>query len=719
MAYNVNDQVLMSVGVAVLVACITFDIYKAYQRGAKWLPGNAVVFYTLCTQLAGYLDAQNVSIASRHKVHDLEVMIGRQMSIDSSRLVLLLSVGYVVPALASNQDIWVNIAALCISLSTHIAIELYVSLQSHVTGKQKVTNGQSGIWLITTGFFLLYSILGLFYVIVWAIVKGRFLRDNLGSRIDALFKIDNDNKCPIDFGNVNTETSSWEKLQSEMLKAWIVVRVCQPEYVLRRSLFSAALGAVVTFLVVFFGVKVIFLRSRLQGSFPMFTIQCLFIILIWSIVLYRSFIQSFVWLKLKDSDFELGWELLFRWFTPYAVFVGIIIHDFVKFIKRIESKITRHIWLEVPLYLARLPLTLLFSCLLCWAFFFPFLTFHFIMIIFRIGYVSMACVSSPIFCIGRCVFREENEHPVSPEGPFPTYKEVLELLRMPRETAESLWKDNVNSFSHLEEATKEAYNEGKKCQELKDIIALSAQNSLPREALDEMLEPLKSVEKYFPLLKKSFGRITADSILIMMRLIGGEEGKLFVDAKKAYKKAIKLIDVQDCPDNVRISFDAFKISNLEAFELRGARMMDWTRRAVYGQPSDSTNTDTKELIREQRDKAEKELKSWNLLGQENGASPGPEVLDTSWTLAAKSYGVYKVCNLISNRPGEDAELLDDLMSALAYIIASCVRDSPRNLAKNIRKWAKDLKEDKITEAVKLTGFARGILDNEGPQRLEV
>ncbi|GLJ20477.1 hypothetical protein SUGI_0372500 [Cryptomeria japonica] len=559
MAYNVNDQVLMSVGVAVLVACITFDIYKAYQRGAKWLPGNAVVFYTLCIQLAGYLDAQNVSIASRHKVHDLEVMIGRQMSIDSSRLILLLFVGYVVPALASNQDIWVNIAALCISLSTHIAIELYVALQSHVTGKQKVTNGQSGIWLITTGFFLLYSILGLFYVIVWAIVKGRLLRDNLGRRIDALFKIDNDNKCPIDFGNVNTETSSWEKLQSEMLKAWIVVRVCQPEYVLR----------------------------------------------------------------------------------------------------------------------------------------------------------------SPIFCIGRCVFREENEHPVSPEGPFPTYKEVLELLRMPRETAESLWKDNVNSFSHLEEATKEAYNEGKKCQELKDIIALSAQNSLPREALDEMLEPLKSVEKYFPLLKKSFGRITADSILIMMRLIGGEEGKLFVDAKKAYKKAIKLIDVQDCPDNIRISFDAFKISNLEAFELRGARMMDWTRRAVYGQPSDSTNTDTKELIREQRDKAEKELKSWNLLGQENGASPGPEVLDTSWTLAAKSYGVYKVCNLISNRPGEDAELLDDLMSALAYIIASCVRDSPRNLAKNIRKWAKDLEEDKITEAVKLTGFARGILDNEGPQRLEV
>ncbi|GLJ20464.1 hypothetical protein SUGI_0372330 [Cryptomeria japonica] len=335
------------------------------------------------------------------------------------------------------------------------------------------------------------------------------------------------------------------------------------------------------------------------------------------------------------------------------------------------------------------------------------------MVVF-IGSFSTSLVSCPIFCLGSCVFLAKNVDPVSPQGDFLMYKEVLMLVKMSGETAEGLWEDNVNSFSHIKQSTQRAYDLGKDCQELKEAIALSGQNSLPEGALEELLEPLKSVKVYFPLLEKSFLRITADSLLAMMRLIrnfvSSEKSKDIEVAEKAYEKAIKLIDVNDCPDNVSISFDAFNISNLEAFELRGARMIDFSNRGSTNSRNGDT-IDVHELIRKKHDEAEKRLNLWNLLADSDG-NPRPEALDTTWTLAAKYYGMYKVCNLIRNRPSDRAEkLFDDIMSAFVDIIVSCIRDSPTILAKNMRKWTEDFREDKISAAIQLAGFARGVMDN--------
>ncbi|GLJ08560.1 hypothetical protein SUGI_0091320 [Cryptomeria japonica] len=261
MAHNSSDKVLLYVGVVVLAMCICFDVYTAYKRGAKWIPGRAVVIYALCLQLIGYLDVQNVSIQSKDKDQQLEVLVSSQLSVDSSRLVLLVFVGYLLSNLASTSGFWTNIAALFTSLSTHIAIELFVAFQSRVIEKDRVVKGETGIWVIVSGMVLLESILFFSFAIWVAIIRGRFIRDNLGSRIPlALESLKN-----------NNETISWDTCKSEMLKSWIVARVCQPEYVLTRSEFSLLVLCLVTFNVLFMGVKVIFLRSQLHGPSSLFT----------------------------------------------------------------------------------------------------------------------------------------------------------------------------------------------------------------------------------------------------------------------------------------------------------------------------------------------------------------------------------------------------------------------------------------------------------------
>lgn len=101
-----------------------------------------------------------------------------------------------------------------------ISIELLV-VQTYGSEEGKVVKGQSGIWLVVYYYVLFSSILGFFLFFVWAITYGKFIRDNLSSRINSVVLSGNDND--------EASTWKWEAYKFEILKSWIVVRVCQPE----------------------------------------------------------------------------------------------------------------------------------------------------------------------------------------------------------------------------------------------------------------------------------------------------------------------------------------------------------------------------------------------------------------------------------------------------------------------------------------------------------
>ncbi|GLJ08717.1 hypothetical protein SUGI_0094310 [Cryptomeria japonica] len=627
MAFKLSHEFVMFVGTVVLALFIVFDVCKAYIRGAKWLSGNFLLFCGLCVQLLGYLDTQQLSFACRHNDCDLEGVIDGQLSIDLSRLVLFVFVGYLLPGLASAARIWSNIAALLISLSSHIAVEL-LAIQTYGKEKDKVVKGQSGIWLIAYHYVLLSSILGLLFLLIWAIGSGRFIRDNLSSRILSVLPGSDNNlilRIPsLLSGNDNNEVStwSWEAYESEILKSWIITCVCQPEYVLGRTMFSAGVGTVLTNCVGVFIAKVLCLRSQLHGSLPLLTLQFVFIILVWFAVMYRCFSW---WL----SGLILG-------------------NKFVEGLCRVQRK-------------------------------------------------------------PRC------------EQDFIDYEPTLKRLCGPGEDPNSLWLANESSFKKIQDKVREAYRNGGKCQELITVIRNKPGGDYV-ERVGQLLEPLESVKEYFPLLKNSFRRITALCLLFIMHELMRDQNKI-----AAYEQASELMDFIDCPDDMGINVDVLRTKNVEAFELKsgsrgfnyfefvpGQKKMEFRDLRRKSKVKElNTAEDALSYISELQKVAKAKLEGFNLLGEELNV----EVLITDWSVAADFYGLYKVCKTIldwSVEPDshflDTVHMADELSHLFAELMACYVEESLEILLSSTKKWAKKFKEDKITAAIHIAGFAWGVKD---------
>ncbi|GLJ08568.1 hypothetical protein SUGI_0091540 [Cryptomeria japonica] len=644
-----NDEGLLLVGVVVLAMCIFFDVCMACYRGAKWVPGYFVPIYALCLQLIGSLDVQNVSVGSTDQNHKLEELVSKQLSIYSSRLVLFVFVGYLVPDLASTNAFWTNIAALFTTLSIHIAIELSVALHSLDSETDKVVKNPSGTWLISSVGFLL-----------------------------AVESPENNNE-------------SWDTCRSEMIKSWIIARVSQPEYVLVRSFFSLEVACLVTVNVVFMGIKVIYLRSQLHGSSPLFTIQCIFIILGWFMVSYRCFLRYGNLETLTSRQKRIGlarsragvYDIfsLMQYVSPVFVLRR-------KILKDVENSICRSV-LQIG---------------------FGLLSFMYSLpsVIFFLGWIGAIVIL--FACRPMMKFRREwcFSAPREVED-FQRYKEALELVCMPGDEAESLWVANENSFIHIKHWIEQAYERGKSCEKLQKVIGSRLAQNIPlMEDIKELLEPLESVKRYFPLLNDSFRRITASVLLMDDDSVSEDQqhsmDKLKRDVRRAFEDAEDLIDFLDCPDNVGISLDFFKISNLEAFMLTYASIRpSKTVRFHFRESSTVANA-----VQDKSDKAQSKLDTCKLLG-----ASSPHIVDTDWSRTAEDYAIYKVCKLILDRhpvPESVEQMQNYLINMVADLIAICVTESPKMLVERSRKWAAEFKEDKIYAAIELAGFAWGVID---------
>ncbi|GLJ08715.1 hypothetical protein SUGI_0094250 [Cryptomeria japonica] len=695
MAFKPSDELMMMVGTVVLTMFTALDLYKAYTRGAKWLPGNFLLLCGLCVQLLGYLDIQHLSFASRHKEHDLEAVVARQLSIDLSRLVLFVFVGYLLPGLASAKGLWSNTAALTISLSSHIAMEL-LAFQTYVIEKDKVVKGQSGIWLIAYYYVLLNSILGLLFLTMWAIGSGRFIRDNLSSRIPSVLS-----------GNDNNEVSTWsrEAYESEILKSWIVTRVCQPEYVLGRTMFSAGVGIVLTNCVGVFSDKVICLRSQLHGPLPLLTLQFIFITVVWFSVMYRWY-SAVLYCRKAHSLSNFRFSIIF-------ICIANILERYLEIVLP-ESRLLLIISLVfcifpvLFLYLILCPIVLGLS-----------VVFYLYFQLCNFSWRLSGVILSNKFVERLCGVETEP----SCEEEFSKYKPTLELLCGPNEDPKSLWVAKQSSFEKIKKSIKKKYEQGTNSEALIKVIRKKPGGDYYVRRVQELLEPLKSVEMYFPLLKDSFRGIKAISILLIVHELKSGLDEIFTsgesienDCSDAYEQAAEVLDFVDCPDGVGINVDVLRTKNVEAFELRSSialhnpfgkmKFVDFLRR---GNVHDTTKVDLAlSFISELQGDKVKELKRWKLLEEQ----PDAEVLNTQWIFAAKPYGMYKVCEIIlkSHRPVTLQNLLDDLSDLFAELIAHRMEESQKILLSSTKKWAKKFREDKITEGIQIVGFVRGVKD---------
>ncbi|GLJ11031.1 hypothetical protein SUGI_0140870 [Cryptomeria japonica] len=687
-----REDLLLYGGVAFFVALILYDVISALRRGAiLWLPSNNLVIYGLILQLAAEAEVMNVSISSEHQLEQVEKLRVKQLSIDSARLTLCVFVGYLLPGMATTEyaGLWTTIAALLVSLITHIFIEFFIVVQSYVTGNVIKVGNNSWVWLIVSGVLLLLVLLPFFICMVIAISVGKYYRDNLSRRIAAILG-----------NNDNSDGMEWENMREEMMKSWIVARVSQPEYMLTRSPFSAGVGVLVTICVAFFGAKVVWFRSVLNQRFGLFVVQYIFILVVWIVILYRWLRPLYYLVLFTKSLATLKLEVKAFW----GIFKTPLTHVITSLFSIIGVD-------TMPKYILAVILSPLFIG---------------IVIIKQEMHLIKHCWLLSVWVIDKSVIRKLSNVDTMlaslSSGDFCRYKEVLESLRMPGEDVASLWIANESCYKALKLCMETAYKEGRSCKELIEVIGSCVDLNNVGFFADQLVEPLPIVKKYFPGLVEPLWSLTAVCLLKVIIEVTPDIDHTAVDnAVKAYNQASRLMDLVGCPDNINITVDFFGAANLEGFLVSVASKNDIenvkkTYEKRKGKRRERGRADTALtleaalcIIQEKLDKAEKYLQRKHMLEE----VPSAFAQGTYWLTMAPSYANYKVCKLImadSDSYSTVNELREKLLAFLKDVISSCVKQLPDLLLNRSRKWAEQFEEEKIYKAAAIVGKARGVID---------
>ncbi|GLJ13423.1 hypothetical protein SUGI_0211970 [Cryptomeria japonica] len=130
---------------------------------------------------------------------------------DAARLTMCVFVGCLLPgmAMAGTQGRCSNIAALFVSLSFHIATEIY-ALQN---ANNSIVQREAGPWFISSGALLLLGASSLLLLLGSVILSGKLARDGVRYGISQVLSKD-----------VENEGGKWEKLRSEVMKSWVAAR---------------------------------------------------------------------------------------------------------------------------------------------------------------------------------------------------------------------------------------------------------------------------------------------------------------------------------------------------------------------------------------------------------------------------------------------------------------------------------------------------------------
>ncbi|GLJ13580.1 hypothetical protein SUGI_0215730 [Cryptomeria japonica] len=194
-----------------------------------------------------------------------------QLRMDAARLTMCVFVGCLLPGMTTMGTVgrWSNVAALFVTLSFHIATEIY-ALQNVNNSKVQC---EAGPW----GVVLLLSASSLLLLLRAVIFSGKLMRSLLSKEVS---------------GRLENQGVEWKTLRSEVMKSWAAARAWKMGYFVL-SLFSSGAGMIVTICVVIMDIKAGFRSSLLhqnneRGNLTFYLHpQCIFIFVGWILMLCR------------------------------------------------------------------------------------------------------------------------------------------------------------------------------------------------------------------------------------------------------------------------------------------------------------------------------------------------------------------------------------------------------------------------------------------------
>ncbi|GLJ13426.1 hypothetical protein SUGI_0212020 [Cryptomeria japonica] len=687
MDYELDDWQMVLATFA-LIICMLWDfgleVAKNYLKVKipPWIPTNFFVLSALTIQILSYVQIQKDSVFGPSHEQALERLVQKQLKIDAARLTMCVFVGCLLPemAMAGTQGRWSNVAALFVSLSFHIATEIYALQNANDSGH---VEREAGPWFISSGVLLLVGALSLILLLGAVMLAGKLSRDRVRWNPPQILPGD----------DVENEEDAWETFRRRVIESWIRSRTWKTWYFVSSSEYSAGAGMIVTFCVAVMTAKVVcrssLLRQNNGGGNLTFFLQCVFIILGWMLMLYRWFKAGLYCSKsIKKMDFIKDSDDQRRYFSvPAAVVVNLIFPRLAYFVLNPRLKdflLNQSLRLRLRKYLISL------SCLV------PLLPFFVLIlaisllwsICFICRYLSVLALSSQ-FVQHLCKLDKKS---VLSNDEYSKYKSILDVMGFKEEDSQHIfWKVNRRSYDII----MSRMDDCKQKQSCTGLLSIMGNSKLPQNQRFQYLENswMKTIATIF--------RAIADV----------KVGVDMENAFAAYRETVNVLKFVDYPENIVVDpLNTFSTLNFYAFanNISGEGEMGEVERSLKKglgtekRPRIEWELTTEEQARvesvltpEERERVDEMLRNFSRI-----LKPSDETASNSLLMRLEECCYYNV-----------EELGELLRTLVGHVIVSGLLEAPHVILKWTKRWAHNAEEKKIDRAIELAGMVIALLEN--------
>ncbi|XP_059076104.1 uncharacterized protein LOC131875531 [Cryptomeria japonica] len=563
--------------------------------------------------------------------------------------------------------------------------------------------------------FICIIVLGL--ILCCTILASKTIQSLLRQRISAFLSITEEGE--FQFSNERMMLNSWYDFGDEVLMSWFVARACQADYVISRSVFSSAVGIVVTISLTVCLLsntsfnKYFYFREFYPEDIGIAGLLFSFIIIGWLVIFWR-WLSAQLYFRLHKHSWRKRLCLEEFWTSHTVELIGMydLKGDRQRFLdgerdrqrllcdKKSSSNMPRLFKLE------NLP-TKIFTKVRLHKLLYIVLMLQISVVFFSkvCGLLSDVIVGKFLYCCRKHMRKRDQVK--SPEK----YARILKCICMPGEDPSVLWEANEMSFNKAKRLMDED------CEKSKSIFHLCS----PQWAEDgrELLNKLRKkapplVLEYFPSAEKQCVKMTVVSLLaIFIRLDKAKSDPLMKACRQVW-------DLLTFADECDIDLQVNNINLLDDMSRDNDQVCMAADREFYKlqMEYDKLSPDCQDahtFLRDQLGKCEESLKRENLLEdcKEEDLSDSKD-----WLKIAPCYALYKLCSVMLEEVENDSVSEDFVAwteASLRNIISCCVAKLPDMLVKQCWKWAQEFEEDKLWEAIHLAGKCRGMMEAWGLQ----
>lgn len=731
-------------GALIFIALILVDIRKAVKKGSFWVPGHALVLSALTIQLMNFVEERsallNRALVEQYSncttnVANVQIMNNKVQStlliaedldktealkdilfmVHCSRVMLCVLIAFFLPGMArpGYEEKWTTIAALGFTVFLHIFSELLsvrrrlgivhlVSYFFYFSNFYQIND----VWVILYGAIISGSLVWLLELLICATIANKGIRNITLQRI------------PFILHNPSAQ-NSWNAVEDQVFKSWIVARAFYPESIIASSVLatSAALSVAACLLLSIIGWIIQTPLTRkldvpgFRLKFTITIVEILFSFIGGAIICWRCLTSVVYYGRWRRK--EENWRNYFR-VEDYWTMQILELQKTEKSLKRLhddddkranqiigkEGESTR----KVPRFLLQCVFRL-----------------QWFIVFFSKGFWFLAELVLTNKFLHKVATKILSKHLDTVNTEFKEYEALLCNVSILSETPRSIFLTNRKSIKQAKGIMEKGYKDGQNCRALISFLlkhrrpetcvgipCLNAETAHDQTRLKFLWkcepESTLDMERYLIHPGKRSWKLTAVSLIRIVSQIG--EDSCDIDGcscaeyyLKVYQEAWELMDLVEETDPETDSLLS-KAADGKFMALRDHKSGQNGQRSASSTTLEEASAAIKGLAEEVKREAEK-----NYSGQDT---------PVDWEKLAAGATLYKICISMDCSSGDLKELKKELQSTLAHIIGACIEKVGVALVENSMKWAEEMEERKLLEAVYIAGKSKGLMEKLQP-----